>query len=60
MLEQTNLPVGEIATALGYGNAGSFVRAFKRWNGVTPGASRRRHTGIARAAAPGRLAARRT
>ncbi|HQR23419.1 MAG TPA: AraC family transcriptional regulator ligand-binding domain-containing protein [Steroidobacteraceae bacterium] len=60
MLEQTNLPVGEIATALGYGNAGSFVRAFKRWNGVTPGAGRRRRPGIARAASPGRLAARRT
>ncbi len=40
MLEQTDLPVGEIASALGYGAPGSFVRAFKRWHGVTPGAGR--------------------
>jgi AraC-like DNA-binding protein len=51
MLEQTDLPVGEIATALGYGSPGSFVRAFKRWHGVTPGAGRSRRPEIGRAAA---------
>jgi AraC-like DNA-binding protein len=51
MLEQTDLPVGEIATALGYGSPGSFVRAFKRWHGVTPGAGRSRRHEIGRAAA---------
>jgi AraC-like DNA-binding protein len=57
MLEQTDLPVGEIATALGYGAPTSFVRAFKRWHGVTPGAGRSRRPGIGRAASPGRAAA---
>lgn len=52
MLEQTALPVGEIATALGYSSAGSFVRAFKRWHGVTPGAGRRRNSGAWRKASP--------
>ena len=48
MLEQTGLQVGEIAAALGYGTPGSFVRAFKRWHGVTPGAGRSRRTGAGR------------
>lgn len=42
MLAHTDLPVGEIASALGYGAAGSFVRAFTRWHGKTPGVWRRR------------------
>lgn len=42
LIEHTDLPVGDIATALGYGAAGSFVRAFSRWHGVTPGSWRRR------------------
>lgn len=52
MLEETDLPIGEIATALGYAAPGSFVRAFKRWHGATPGAGRHRRPGIGRAAAP--------
>ncbi len=59
MLEQTDLPVTEIATALGYGTATSFVRAFKRWHGVTPGTGRMRRPAIGRAASPARTAARR-
>jgi AraC-like DNA-binding protein len=59
MLEETDLPVGEIATALGYGTPTSFVRAFKRWHGVTPGASRNRRPGISRAASPTRVGSRR-
>ena len=58
MLEQTDLPVGEIATALGYGTATSFVRAFKRWHGVTPGTGRTRRPAIGRAASPQRTARR--
>ena len=59
MLEQTDLPVGEIATALGYGTATSFVRAFKRWHGVTPGTGRSRRPAIGRAASPARTVVRR-
>ena len=59
MLEQTDLPVSEIATALGYGAATSFVRAFKRWHGMTPGSRRSRRPEIGRAAAPARVASRR-
>lgn len=58
MLEQTDLPVGEIAVALGYGAPGSFVRAYKRWHGVTPGAGRARRPAISRAASPARTASR--
>lgn len=58
MLEQTDLSVGEIATAIGYGSAGSFVRAYKRWHGITPGAGRRRRPRIGRAASATRLAPR--
>lgn len=49
MLEHTDLPVGDIAAALGYGAAGSFVRAFSRWQGATPGSWRRRKPGGQRA-----------
>jgi len=59
MLEQTDLPVGEIATALGYGAPGSFVRAFKRWHGVTPGAGRSRRPEIGRAATRAKTVSRR-
>lgn len=58
MLEDTDLQVSEIATVLGYGTASSFVRAFKRWHGVTPGASRARHPAIGRAASPARTTPR--
>jgi AraC-like DNA-binding protein len=58
MLEQTDMPVGEIATALGYGAPGSFVRAFKRWYGVTPGAGRSRRPAIGRVASPARAIVR--
>jgi len=51
MLAETPLAVGEVATALGYGSAGSFVRAFVRWHGSPPGAwreLRRKGSGSAR------------
>jgi AraC-like DNA-binding protein len=59
MLEQTDLPVGEIAAALGYGAPGSFVRAYKRWHGATPGAGRKRRPEIGRVASPSRTITKR-
>jgi AraC-like DNA-binding protein len=37
MLRNTSLSVAEIAASLGYTRASSFIRAFRRWSGVTPG-----------------------
>ena len=54
MLEHTRLSVGDIATALGYGACGSFVRAFSRWHGATPGSWRRRKPAERRAASAAR------
>jgi AraC-like DNA-binding protein len=36
LLEASELPPKEIAHRLGYANAGSFIRAFRRWNSTTP------------------------
>jgi AraC-like DNA-binding protein len=51
MLEHTSLSVGDIASALGYGASGSFVRAFSRWHGSTPGSWRRHKHAKGRTAA---------
>lgn len=40
LLEETGVPLGEIAAALGYSEAGAFTRAFRRWSGRTPTAWR--------------------
>jgi AraC-like DNA-binding protein len=40
LLEDTEVPLGEIAAALGYSEAGAFTRAFRRWSGQTPTAWR--------------------
>jgi AraC-like DNA-binding protein len=37
MLLNTSLSVSEVSTSLGYSRASSFIRAFRRWSGVTPG-----------------------
>jgi AraC-like DNA-binding protein len=37
LLEDTAVPLPRIAATLGYSDAASFVRAFRRWTGVTPG-----------------------
>lgn len=36
LLEDTNVPLGQIAAALGYSEASAFTRAFRRWSGQTP------------------------
>jgi AraC-like DNA-binding protein len=40
LLESSGVSLEEIASALGYGDIVSFIRAFKRWTGLTPGAWR--------------------
>lgn len=40
MVTETDDTLGEIAHNLGYSDQAHFTRAFKRWNGVTPGALR--------------------
>lgn len=37
LLRETRLNLKEIASALGYADAGAFVRAFRGWSGSTPG-----------------------
>lgn len=41
-LAQTQIPVHHIATTLGYRDASSFSRAFRRWTGVAPRTYRNR------------------
>ena len=36
LLEDTKVPLSQIAAALGYSEASAFARAFKRWSGKTP------------------------
>lgn len=36
LLKQPNVKLIDIAAELGYGKAGNFTRAFKRWTGVSP------------------------
>lgn len=41
LLHLTRMPLPQIATSLGYVNASSFTRAFRRWSGDTPARFRR-------------------
>jgi len=41
LLRDTNVPISDIAAALGYGGPSDFSRAFKKRMGMTPGAYRR-------------------
>jgi AraC-like DNA-binding protein len=36
LLENTDRPVSEIATTLGYRDANAFSRAFRAWSGLSP------------------------
>ena len=40
LLEETDVPLSQIAAALGYSEASAFTRAFRRWSGQTPTAWR--------------------
>lgn len=46
MLENTRLPISEVALQLGYSQSSVFVRTFKRWKGVTPLQWRRQATKV--------------
>jgi AraC-like DNA-binding protein len=43
LLDNANLPLSQIAGALGYADASAFTRAFRRWAGTTPGRWRQQH-----------------
>ena len=43
LLEDTEVPLGQIAAALDYSEASAFTRAFRRWSGETPTAWRANH-----------------
>ncbi len=53
MLEIGDLGIDEVGTEVGYADAASFRRTFKRQSGLTPGAYRRKFKGIAQAATEG-------
>lgn len=43
LLANTNLPVCDIATTLGYSDSSGFIRAFQRWSHVSPTTWRKQH-----------------
>jgi len=43
LLRESALSLSEVAEAIGYQSEASFIRAFKRWGGIAPGAYRRNH-----------------
>lgn len=43
LLGTTNLPVCDIATALGYADSSGFIRAFQRWSKTSPSSWRKRN-----------------
>jgi len=43
LLDSRELRVADISVKLGYADAGSFTRAFKRWSGMTPRCCQRQH-----------------
>jgi AraC-like DNA-binding protein len=48
LLARSQLAEKEIAARLGYGSLNSFIRAFRRWNGVTPGEWRAERAAVSR------------
>ncbi|GGZ45566.1 AraC family transcriptional regulator [Streptomyces subrutilus] len=57
LLETTGLPLDRVAGAVGLSGATALVRAFTRWEGVTPGAYRRLRGGSGTAGGPSGTAA---
>jgi AraC-like DNA-binding protein len=37
LLEQSSIPMHDVAAALGYASLAPFMRAFRRWSGASPG-----------------------
>ncbi len=56
LLTDTEIPLGQIAVALGYSEASAFTRAFRRWAGVPPTAWRAEHQCSCRVAEVNRAA----
>lgn len=56
LVENTRMPLTDIAMALGYADASAFTRAFRRWAGRTPSAWRREPRGSLRAWRSARVA----
>jgi len=48
LLGGTNLPVCDIANALGYADSSGFIRAFQRWSGISPSTWRKRNSQLVR------------
>jgi AraC-like DNA-binding protein len=48
LLENTRVPLTEIAASLGYSESSAFSRAFRRWTGATPLSRRRLAAGVVR------------
>jgi AraC-like DNA-binding protein len=44
LLGNTTLPVCDVASALGYADSSGFIRAFKRWNGISPTSWRKQNS----------------
>ena len=59
LVEHTQMPLVEVATALGYADASAFTRAFRRWSGRAPSAWREdpRPGAVARTVKPAARAA---
>jgi AraC-like DNA-binding protein len=49
-LRQSDAPLSQLASKLGYESEAAFSRAFKRLMGVSPGAARRQAASMARSA----------
>ncbi|HEX8953322.1 MAG TPA: helix-turn-helix transcriptional regulator, partial [Polyangia bacterium] len=54
LLRTTTLTMDEVAERLGYSDVANFGRAFRRWTGSSPAATRRRATNAARPRRPRR------
>ncbi|WP_262267560.1 MULTISPECIES: helix-turn-helix domain-containing protein [Microvirga] len=49
LLENTDMPLSQIAAVLRYSELSAFTRAFRRWSGHTPSAWRSDHPGLRKA-----------
>jgi AraC-like DNA-binding protein len=59
LLSESDIPLDDVAAALGYAGVSPFMRTFRRWTGMTPDKWRRAATRISRAAGENGPTARR-